>query len=563
MSTPEITAYDVLPVGVAVIEKSLKVCTWNATLAKWTGVAPNAAIGRRLDEFLPGFNSERFSDRLASVFNDGQSVVLAAALRDQVFPLRKADGQTLFHKVHASASACGLGKALLVVEDVTTSVTQLNTLRAERRRLKDSERSLRQQQQELTERNVAIVEARSRAEKANLAKSEFLANMSHEVRTPLTAIKGFSEAVLGHSESAFVHEAAERVVRNADHLLSVVNDILDISKIEAGKMRLTIEPCSPAALIEETKSLLEDRAKAKDLTITTTLGSGAEAMIASDPVRLRQVLVNLIGNAIKFTLAGSVRVTVERTVDSCDKEVVRFSVADTGKGVAPEKLGAIFQPFTQEDTSTQRQYGGTGLGLTITRQIIEQLGGQIAVSSGVNVGSEFVVTIPAVEPSEPTPVASAAEPYRAASPPAARVAPTTLRGRRILVAEDGPDNQRLIEYHLNRAGAEAHIVDNGLLAFEAACDAEAEFDAIILDMQMPIMDGYTAAASLRDAGDDRPLVALTAHTMEGDREKAISAGCDDYLAKPIDAAHLVDRLATLIDERLASRPSPETQLDMA
>ncbi|MEO0531054.1 MAG: ATP-binding protein [Planctomycetota bacterium] len=551
MSQVESAAYDVLPVGVIVIDQSLTVSAWNATIAKWSRVAPTAAIGKRLDDLLPGFDARRFSIRLASVFEQGHSAVLSAAMQVPVFPLTQSSGETLFHKVHASAAPSGAGKALLVIEDVTASVKQLNSLRAERRRLKVSERSLRQRQAELTETNAALDEARARAEKASQAKTEFLANMSHEVRTPLTAIKGFSEAAITNAETPFVRDAIERVARNADHLLAIVNDILDLSKIETGNMRLNLEPCSPAKLVEETTQLLETRANEKRLILETAIGPGTNVEIASDLGRLRQVLVNLIDNAVKFTDAGAIKVAVERVVDGPNGDVIRFTIADTGRGIAAGRLSAVFQPFVQEDASTQREHGGTGLGLAICRQIVEQIGGSIDVESQLGVGTTFVFTIPARSPelsTEPGAVAATS------CLPAARTENTlpALHGRRVLVAEDGPDNQLLIEYHLQRAGAELHIVDHGKLAVEAASEESASYDAVLLDMQMPVMDGYTAARRMRDNGIDLPIVALTASAMDGDREKALSAGCDEYLAKPIDAEQLIGLLAERIEQHAGS-----------
>ncbi len=550
--TPDsFAAYNALPIGVVMLREDLVIEGWNATIARWSRVASSDAVGRALNDLFPEFDVERFRLRMAAVFENGQSAVLSNAMHQRVLPLQTAYGHPLLHKLHASSAPGNRGRALLVIEDVTTTVDQLNKLREERRRLQASEQSLRDYSDDLRATNAALTEAQRHAEEANLAKSEFLANMSHEIRTPLTAVKGFAEILREHAESPFAEDAAERVVRNGDHLLAIVNDVLDLSKIESGKLTLASEACSPSEVAEDACRMLGTRAEQKGIELITEICPHAPSCLYTDPMRLRQVLVNLVGNALKFTEQGKVCIQVDSATESTDRGMVRFSVSDTGIGVDPAKLEKIFEPFTQEDTSTQRRFGGTGLGLSISRELVTQMGGAITVCSEPGVGSTFSLLLPLGESSQEA-VASSRLAKNDTKSFDSDALP--LSGRRILIAEDGPDNRRLIEYLLSRAGADLALVDNGQLAVDAMLNSEDEstFDLVVLDMQMPVMDGYTAAAMLRRAGVTQPIIALTAHAMAGDRDKALAAGCNDYATKPIDPTALVGLIAGLT----ADQPRP-------
>ena len=302
MPTPDVqAAYDALPIGVVVVDSDLRIESWNATLARWSNVAPSDAVGQTFESLFSGLSAERLRLRLEPVFAQGQSSVLSSTMHRRVLPLVTADGTPMAQKVHASTAPGKPGRALLMIEDVTINVSQLDDLRRERKRLKG-------QRQELEQKNAAIVEARARAEAANQAKSEFLANMSHEVRTPLTAIKGFAEILADQCDQEFTRDAADRVVRNSEHLLAIVNDILDLSKIEAGKLAMRPEPCAPAVLIDETRQMLAGRAADKGIELCVGDLSDAPASIHADPMRIRQVLLNLVSNAVKFTPAGMVKI---------------------------------------------------------------------------------------------------------------------------------------------------------------------------------------------------------------------------------------------------------------
>ncbi|MFN0133524.1 MAG: ATP-binding protein [Phycisphaerales bacterium] len=392
------------------------------------------------------------------------------------------------------------------------------------------------------QREAELERLRDEADAANRAKDEFLANMSHEIRTPMTAVLGYAELIAGDSElPAQCREPIESIRRNGKHLLTILNDVLDSSKIEAGKMAVEAIPTDPAAVVSDVIEMYSALARDKNVSLVSAFLTPVPRSFACDPTRLKQILLNLVGNAIKFTDSGSVTIAV--SLERGDTPSLRFEVADSGIGMSAEHLARLFKPFTQADGSTSRRFGGTGLGLHISRHLAHLLGGEITVSSRLGVGTTFRASVAVrdldkIELWSPG-LAPAASTTLTAQPVGAPTA-KPLAGFKILVAEDGIDNQRLILFHLRRAGAELTLVDNGASALEKILKAESlGFNLGLLDIQMPELDGYEVTWRARASGSTLPLVALTAHAMPEDRARCIASGFDDYTTKPIDASKLV------------------------
>jgi PAS domain S-box-containing protein len=397
-----------------------------------------------------------------------------------------------------------------------------------------------------------LAQARVAAEAASRAKTEFLANMSHEIRTPLTAILGYADVLAeesGAGSTAPRAETVQTIKRAGEHLLSVVNDILDISKIEAGAMQLERVDTTLPQVFGAVRQLMQPRAEAKGVAFEVVLETPVPDRVVSDPTRLRQILLNLTGNAVKFTSQGLVRMVIRYTPDGT-RGTLTVDVEDTGPGLTQEQAARLFQPFSQADASVTRKHGGTGLGLSICRRLARLLDGDVElVRSEPGKGSCFRLSLH-VEPAQGSGIFHALEGQAAAKAEVTPAAATKLGGR-IIVAEDGPDNQRLIRMHLTKAGAQVDVAENGRIALEMiekAADAGAPYDLLVTDMQMPEMDGYTLASALRASGSTLAIVALTAHAMAEDRQRCLNAGCDDYATKPIDKASLLATCARWISQ---------------
>lgn len=439
--------------------------------------------------------------------------------------------------------------------DVTGSIAVVQDITEKKR----AETALRERQERLNSATAQAKEMALRAEAANAAKSQFLANMTHEIRTPMNAIIGFSD-ILADDDLTPEQAGYVDLIRNSGrHLLGLINDVLDLSKVEAGRLGIELQRCSLVSVLDSVEAMMRTVAEKKAVDFRVVRSPEVPDDLYTDPSRLRQCLVNLISNAIKFTHDGHVHVRVSVEGPGNDPHL-RFDVEDTGVGIPAERQALVFEAFRQADGSTTRKYGGTGLGLTITRELVELLGGTISLKSQPGQGSVFSLTLPvgyclldntSQRHSDPAPSDAENRP---------QTRDTQLRGR-VLVAEDVETNQILIKILLKRLGLEVTVVENGQEVVKEG--AANPYDVILMDVQMPRMNGHEATQELRRLGVEVPIVALTANAMSEDRTNCLAAGFDGYLIKPIDQSELSETLARHLPSQakdVHSEPSRSKEL---
>ena len=388
-----------------------------------------------------------------------------------------------------------------------------------------------------------------KADNANSAKSIFLANMSHEIRTPLTSIIGFSETLLDQDLSQYEHnKSVKTVIRAGKHLQALINDVLDLSKIEAGKLEIEKQQVSLFSIISDVEQLAEHQAKNKNITFNVEYNMPLPLTVCTDPLRLKQILINLTNNAVKFTEKGGVTISISYEQDT---DLIKFDVIDSGIGMTPEQQDKLFEAFTQADSSTTREFGGTGLGLYLSKVLVEMLGGTISIQSTKDLGSTFSASISTGNIDQRQLITELSDIPKEITE--GDLLTTAQFDGHILLAEDNIDNQNLISLYIKKMGASITIVNNGEAAIEKAL--ENDYDLILMDMQMPVMDGITATSLLRARGYQTPVIAITANVMPEDIKKCMDAGCNDFLTKPIDRYRFNQTLAGILKPSAISSQS--------
>ncbi len=522
------SALDTLAEGLLVIDMRRSVVLANQAFSELVGHTADDLLGTGVDE-LPWKQPEDAPQDEMRPWE--RALAEGVPQRNDMLLLRDRDGALRTFLVNCSpvlGSGGEYGGVLISLDDVTV----------------------------LEEHKVQLSEAKEEAEAANQAKSAFLANMSHEIRTPMNSILGFTEVLrrgYGKSE-ADRQKHLDTIHASGEHLLQLINDVLDLSKVEAGRLEIELLPMAPHTLLQEVVGVLRVKAEEKGISLNLAFDGPIPETLTSDPTRLRQILTNLLSNAIKFTEQGGVTMTAR--LERADAgPTFCVEVADTGVGMPPEALDSIFEAFVQADASVTRKFGGTGLGLDISRRFARGMGGDIVVASELGRGSTFTVTIDPgpldgvrlLEPDEALAATQATE--------AAASGHWVFPAKRVLLVDDGEENRELVRVLLDEVGLEVVEAENGQVGVDRAC-AE-HFDIILMDIQMPVMDGYTATAMLRERGFDVQIIALTANAMKGFEHKCLEAGFSGYVTKPIDIDVLLGELAERLGGERRPGPAPD------
>jgi len=519
-------ALDTLAEGLLVIDRGQNIVLANEAIAKLLGKTPDALLGTPISKlaWLAPDGSALPSEEHPWV----KTLASGTAQANDSIVLRDAEGHLRSFIVNCAPVLSGKGRAagaLISLDDVT----------------------------QLEENKVELGKAKEKAEAANRAKSDFLANMSHDIRTPMNAILGFTELLkrgYGRSDTD-AKKYLETIHSSGKHLLEIINDILDLSKIEAGQLTVENMPCTPHELVREVVMVLGVRAREKGIALDLRIDGQIPETVVSDPTYLRRIVTNLVGNSIKFTEKGGVTVALKLSGDA-GSPLLGLDVTDTGIGIAADKLDGMFQPFTQADSSITRRFGGTGLGLTISRRFARALGGDITVSSEYGKGSTFSVTVATGPLAGVRRVDQSALADQGGQDASTDEVRWTFPPKRVLVVDDGPENRELVRLVLGETGLIVSEAENGQIAVDMA--AATAFDMVLMDMQMPVMDGYTATRTLRANGFQAPIYALSANAMKEDEKAILDAGCSGFITKPVNIDKLMETLVTLLGGKRVEGP---------
>ena len=514
---------DFLPDATFAVDREGKVIAWNRALEEMTCVLKSEMVGKDNYAYAIPFYSERRAILIDLIFMDRKEIE-----EKYYFILRKGDqliAETFIPMLNGRKDVFLWGIASPLYDSGGSVVGAIESIR-DISRYKQTEEDLKKTNLQLEIATKHAEQMARQAEQANAAKSEFLANMSHEIRTPMNAVIGMTNLLQYENLNSRQKEYAETIRNSGEALLAIINNILNLSKIEGGMMELEHQPFALQSVIVESLHLIRPIASEKDLCTAYDIDKNTPEVILGDPTRLHQILVNLLSNAVKFTEKGGVTISVfSRKLEGDDYEI-HFAVKDTGIGIPDDKLGRLFQSFSQVDASTTRRYGGTGLGLVISKKLVEMMGGKIWIESEVGKGSTFHFTIQA-ESTRKEPI----DTFKPVSLSEADIQENLDHGLDILLAEDNKVNQMVTERMLNKLGYRTDVVANGIEVLQAL--ERHTYDVILMDVLMPEMDGLEATKAIRRRWPDGPkIIAMTASALEGDREECMRAGMDSYLSKP-------------------------------